>query len=67
VQEFVNKYNIVGSAAYDQSVGRTYQASGYPTIYLIDGNDQITAANSGEVPKDILEGWIENALGSSSG
>ncbi|MDX6382153.1 MAG: hypothetical protein QOI57_3177 [Rubrobacteraceae bacterium] len=67
VQEFVNKYNIDGPAAYDPSVGSTYQASGYPTIYLIDGNDQIMAAHSGEVPKDVLEGWIEKSLGSSSG
>ena len=67
VREFVNKYDIAGPAAYDPSVGSTYHASGYPTIYLIDGNDQITAANSGEVPKDVLEGWIEEALGSSSG
>jgi thiol-disulfide isomerase/thioredoxin len=67
VQEFVNKYNIDGPAAYDPSVGSTYQASGYPTIYLIDGNDQIVAAHSGEVPKDVLEGWIEKSLGSSSG
>ena len=66
VREFVNKYGIEGPAAYDPSVGTTYHASSYPTIYLIDGNDKITAANSGEIPKDVLEGWIEKALGSDS-
>lgn len=66
VKEFVNKYNIDGPAAYDPSVGSTYQASGYPTIYLIDSNEQITAANTGEVPKNVLESWIEEALGSSN-
>jgi thiol-disulfide isomerase/thioredoxin len=66
VREFVNRYGIKGPAAYDPSLGSTYQASGYPTIYVIDSNREITAANSGEVPKDILEGWIEKALGFGS-
>ncbi|MBV9455752.1 MAG: TlpA family protein disulfide reductase [Rubrobacter sp.] len=66
VREFVNKYEIKGPAAYDPSLGSTYQASGYPTIYVIDKNKEITAANSGEVPKDVLEGWVEEALGSNS-
>ncbi len=67
VQEFVTRYGIKGPVAYDPSLGSTYQASGYPTIYVIDKNKKITAANSGEVPKYILEGWIEEALGSGSG
>lgn len=67
VQEFVNKYGINGPAAYDPSVGSIYQASSYPTIYVIDGSGKITAANAGETPKNVLEGWIEDALGSSGG
>ena len=67
VREFVNRYVIKGPAAYDPSLGSTYQASGYPTIYVIDSNREITAANSGEIPKDVLEGWLEEAMGSSSG
>ena len=67
VQEFVTRYGIKGPVAYDPSLGSTYQASGYPTIYVIDKNKEITAANSGEIPKDVLEGLVEEALGSSSG
>jgi peroxiredoxin len=67
VREFVNKYGINGPAAYDPSLGSTYQASRYPTIYVIDGSGKITAANTGEIPKSVLEGWIEKALGSGGG
>ena len=65
VQDFVNKYDINGPAFYDPSVGSTYHASSYPTIYVIDGSGKIAAANSGEVPKDVLDGWVQNVLGSS--
>jgi thiol-disulfide isomerase/thioredoxin len=67
VQEFVNRYSIEGPATYDPSLGPTYQVSGYPTIYVLDSNNDIVAAHSGEAPKDVLEGWIEEALGSSGG
>jgi len=63
VREFVDRYGIEGPAAYEPSLGSTYQATGYPTIYVIDGNRDIVAAHSGEVPRGVLEGWIQDALG----
>ena len=65
VREFVNKYNIQGPATYDPSLGPTYQATGYPTMYVLDGSGKIVAAHSGEAPRDVLEGWVQEALGSS--
>ena len=65
VREFVDRYGIEGPAVYDRSLGSTYQATGYPTIYVIGGNDKIVAAHSGEAPKSVLEGWIEEAFGSN--
>jgi thiol-disulfide isomerase/thioredoxin len=61
VQEFVDRYGIEGPTAYAPSVGRTYRVSGYPTIYVLDKNNYIIAAHSGEAPKGALEGWIEEA------
>lgn len=66
VREFVDRYGIEGPAAYESSLGSTYQASGYPTIYFIDENGEIVAAHSGEAPKSVLEGWAEEALGNSA-
>jgi peroxiredoxin len=66
VQEFVNRYSIEGPATYDPSLAPTYQVSGYPTIYVLDSNSYIVATHSGEAPKGVLEGWVEEALGSSS-
>ncbi len=62
-QEFVKHYGIEGPTAYEPSLGTIYQVSGYPTIYVIDRNREIVAAHSGEASKDVLEGWIEEALG----
>jgi thiol-disulfide isomerase/thioredoxin len=62
VREFVNSYGIEGPAAYSPSLGPVYQVSRYPTIYILDSNDEIVAAHSGEAPKDMIEGWIEEAL-----
>ena len=67
VKEFVNNYGIEGPASYDPSLGSTYKVSSYPTIYVLDKDKKITAANSGEVPKDVLEGWIKEASGSGGG
>lgn len=64
VQEFVERYDIAGPAVYQPSLGSTYQVSGYPTTYVLDGNDTVVAAHSGEAPSSVYEGWIEEALGS---
>ena len=65
VREFVDRYGIEGPATYDPSLGSTYQVSGYPTVYVLDENQEIVAAHSGEAPREVYEGWIEKALGSS--
>jgi len=64
VREFVERYDIAGPAVYQLSLGSTYQVSGYPTTYVLDGNETIVAAHSGEAPSSVYEGWIEEALGS---
>ena len=64
VREFVDRYDIAGPAVYQPSLGSKYQPSGYPTIYVLNGEDEVVAAHSGEAPKEAYEGWIEEALGS---
>lgn len=61
VREFVNRFRIESPTFYQPSLGSTYRVSGYPTIYVLDGSGEIVAAHSGEVPRDVLEGWIEQA------
>ena len=65
VQEFVQSYGIEGPAVYEPSLGQRYQVSGYPTVYVLDGNGEVVAANSGETPRGVLEDWVELALGST--
>ncbi len=50
-------------AACQPSLAEPYGASGYPTTYVLNENDEIVAAYSGEAPKSVYEGWIEDALG----
>ena len=64
VREFVEQYGITGPAVYRPSLGSTYQVSGYPTTYVLNGDGEVVAAHSGEAPRDVYEGWIEEALGS---
>lgn len=64
VREFVEDYDISGPAIYEPSLGAEYQVSGYPTVYFIDGNGEIVAANSGEAPREVYEDWAEEALSS---
>jgi len=61
VRQFVEEYGIEGEALYQPSLGQAYQVTGYPTTYVIDGQGQIVGANSGETPKDVLQGWIDEA------
>jgi len=62
VREFVDRYDIESPAVYQPSLGPTYQVSGYPTTYVLDGEGKIVAAHSGEAPREVHEGWIEQAL-----
>ncbi len=64
VREFVNRYNIADPAVYQSSLGSAYQVSGYPTIYVLSGENEIVGAHAGEAPKEAYESWIEEALGS---
>ena len=65
VREFVERYDIAGPAVYQPSLSSTYQVSGYPTTYVLNGDDEAVAAHSGEVPRNVYENWIEEALRSS--
>ena len=64
VREFVDRYGIAGPAVYQPSLGSTYQVSGYPTTYLLNGENEVVAVHAGEAPKEVYEPWIEEALGS---
>jgi thiol-disulfide isomerase/thioredoxin len=63
VRDFVEEYDIESPAVYQPSLGEAYRASGYPTTYVLNENDEIVAAHSGEAPRSVYEGWIEDALG----
>ncbi len=64
VREFVDRYDIAGPAVYQPSLGSTYQVSGYPTTYVLNGENEVVAVHAGEAPKEVYEPWIEEALGS---
>jgi thiol-disulfide isomerase/thioredoxin len=62
VQQFVEEYDIESPAVYDPALGREYGVSGYPTTYVLDGENRVVGAHSGEAPREVYEGWIEEAL-----
>ena len=62
VRDFVEEYDIGSSAIYEPSLGQKYGVSGYPTVYVLDESDQVVGAHTGEAPRDVYEGWIEEAL-----
>ena len=64
VREFVDRYDISSHTIYDPSLGPRYNVVGYPTVYFIDGSEEIVAANSGEAPREVYEDWAEEALNS---
>jgi thiol-disulfide isomerase/thioredoxin len=64
VREFVERYDIESPAIYEPSLGPEYRVSGYPTVYVLDEDNEVVGAHSGEAPREIYEGWIEEALGS---
>lgn len=64
VRDFVDDYDITSPAIYEPPLGAEYQVSGYPTVYFIDDGGEIVAANSGEAPREVYEGWAEETLAS---
>jgi thiol-disulfide isomerase/thioredoxin len=64
VWEFVEHHDIAGPAVYQPSLRSTYRVSGYPITYVLNGNDEVVAAHTGEAPSSVYEGWIEEAIGS---
>jgi thiol-disulfide isomerase/thioredoxin len=62
VQRFVEEYDIESPAVYEPGLGSEYGVSGYPTTYVLDGDNRVVGAHSGEAPRDVYEGWIEEAL-----
>jgi thiol-disulfide isomerase/thioredoxin len=63
VWEFVERYDIESPTVYDPSLGPEYRVSGYPTVYVLDRNNEVVGATSGEAPREAYEDWIEKALG----
>lgn len=62
VKAFVDGYGIEGPALYDPALGPEYGVSGYPTVYVLSGANEVVGAHSGEAPREVYEGWIEEAL-----
>jgi hypothetical protein len=63
VKEFVERYDIESPTVYEPSLGPEYRVPGYPTVYVLDRNNEVVGATSGEAPREVYEGWIEEALG----
>ncbi len=63
VRRFVEEYDIESPAVYQPELGAEYNVSGYPTVYVLNGENEVVGAHSGEAPKAVYEGWIEEALG----
>jgi thiol-disulfide isomerase/thioredoxin len=62
VQRFVEEYDIESPAVYEPELGAEYGVSGYPTTYVLDRENRVVGAHSGEAPREVYEGWIEEAL-----
>ena len=62
VREFVEQYDIESPAVYEPALGPEYRVSGYPTSYVLDEDNEVIGAHSGEAPRGVYEGWIEEAL-----
>ncbi len=62
VQGFVEEYNIESPAVYEPPLGSEYRVSGYPTTYVLNKDNEVIGAHSGEAPREVYEGWIEEAL-----
>jgi thiol-disulfide isomerase/thioredoxin len=62
VREFVEEYDIESPAVYEPALGSEYRVSGYPTTYVLNKDNKVIGAHSGEAPREVYEGWIEEAL-----
>lgn len=62
VREFVKRHGIEIPAVHEPRLGPEYRVSGYPTVYVLDGGNRVVGANAGEAPREVYEGWIEEAL-----
>ena len=62
VREFVERYDIESPAVYEPSLGTEYRVSGYPTVYVLNEDNEVIGAHSGEAPREVYEGWIQEAL-----
>ena len=62
VREFVERYDIESLAVYEHNLRPKYGVSGYPTVYVLGGENRVVGANAGEAPREVYEGWIEKAL-----
>jgi thiol-disulfide isomerase/thioredoxin len=63
VRQFVETYDIESPAIYQPALGEEYNVRGFPTVYVLNGEDEVVGAHSGEAPREVYEGWIEEALG----
>src|SRR5215217_8305293 len=59
VQQFVERYDIESPTVYEPSLGSEYGVSGYPTVYVLNGDNEVIGAPSGEAPREVYKGWIE--------
>ena len=62
VRDFVEDYDTSSPAVYEPSLGQKYGVSGHPAAYASDGSAEEVGAHTGEAPREVYEGWIEEAL-----
>jgi thiol-disulfide isomerase/thioredoxin len=62
VRQFAEEYDIESPAVYEPLLGSEYGVSGYPTVYVLDEDNRVVGAHSGEAPREVYEGWIEEVL-----
>lgn len=63
VRRFVEEYDIESPAIYQPELGDEYNVSGCPTVYVLNGEDEVVESHSGEATRAVFEGWKEEALG----
>ena len=47
---------IAGTAVYQPLLSSTCEVFGYPTTYVLDGDDEVVADRTGEAPSSVYEG-----------